>query len=420
MATNFAVLGLAADELVSATDPATILRRAFLAKAKAAHPDKGGDAAAFRAVQTAFDALRASLGGGVAVGGAARIAPASVYEEANTTDVPGYCCEAAPTARSSCVGCKGPIGKGELRCGSLDSVSGSFARWCHLAGGCWKVPGVLQRAVGDATDAADVADALLSVDGIAIVGVGALSSEHLEALAAHVAERGYWTKARPEPTRKPLPEPTGGADKASTASTTPTALSTERVFAFPVLGVDGVAGALKGHTVVLTGVFPMIESAAVGFGKGKDTLKLAIEKYGGRVTSSVSKKTSIVVSGHLPGATKLEAAAKLSSCKVMDVDGVCALMRGASTDDVAAPAIGELSRGYGGKGKLLGQPAAAAALREALAKPVAAIAGPSETPPVVGKRVRDDGDGEAPPTKRAVTVKVKAEGAEVSVEVRVA
>ena len=73
-------------------------------------------------------------------------------------------------------------------------------------------------------------------------------------------------------------------------------------------GLNGASSnALAGKTFVLTGVFPEIGGGA-GLNLGKDRLKSIIEKFGGRVTGSVSGRTDVLLAGKEPGASKVNKA----------------------------------------------------------------------------------------------------------------
>jgi len=73
----------------------------------------------------------------------------------------------------------------------------------------------------------------------------------------------------------------------------------------PVPGRNGAQSeALKGKTVVLTGVFPEI-GGGMGLNLGKERLKAIVTAFGGRVTSSVSSKTDILIVGCQPGCVLL-------------------------------------------------------------------------------------------------------------------
>ena len=342
---------------------AAAIRKAFLAKARAAHPDGGGDVATFRVLHEAFEAL----GGGRA--GGAKIAPVDVYAEANSTLVPPYRFELATSGRSACKICSLGIATGELRCGSLDAVAGAYGRWAHVA--CFKTPGVVQRVVGDAVHA-DVAAALRSADGIATSGIGALSEEHLAALAQRVSDKMSWTKAqkpKPEPAQPATaPKPIGDATTTVTVAST-TKLATATKFAFPA---TATTDALRGKVVVLTGTFGALEGISVGLALGKDALKSEIEKRGAKVTAGVSGKTTLLVVGDEPGLRKVEQASKLPNCLVVDLDGLAKMMRGEA--DVPLPTIAKFSSGFRGNGLVHRDADAAEALKAAVGSKRARLA----------------------------------------------
>lgn len=79
------------------------------------------------------------------------------------------------------------------------------------------------------------------------------------------------------------------------ASDASTALATgggKARFVIPKPGVNGaISGVLDGKKFVLTGVFPEIGGGS-GLNMGKDRMKEMIESFGGKVTGSVSGKTS--------------------------------------------------------------------------------------------------------------------------------
>jgi DNA ligase (NAD+) len=83
----------------------------------------------------------------------------------------------------------------------------------------------------------------------------------------------------------------------------------------PPARADDGGGALAGVTVVLTGTLP---------GYTRDEAAEAVQALGGKVSGSVSKKTSFVVAGENPG-SKLDKAASLG-VPVLDEDGLRALL----------------------------------------------------------------------------------------------
>uniref|UniRef100_A0A663LYJ6 Replication factor C subunit 1 n=1 Tax=Athene cunicularia TaxID=194338 RepID=A0A663LYJ6_ATHCN len=80
---------------------------------------------------------------------------------------------------------------------------------------------------------------------------------------------------------------------------------------------QGAENCLEGLTFVITGVLECIE---------RDEAKSLIERYGGKVTGNVSKKTNYLVMGRDCGQSKCEKASTLGT-KVIDEDGLFDLIR---------------------------------------------------------------------------------------------
>ncbi|XP_065593184.1 replication factor C subunit 1 isoform X2 [Cyrtonyx montezumae] len=80
---------------------------------------------------------------------------------------------------------------------------------------------------------------------------------------------------------------------------------------------QGAENCLEGLTFVITGVLESIE---------RDEAKSLIERYGGKVTGSVSKKTNYLVMGRDCGQSKCEKASTLGT-KIIDEDGLFDLVR---------------------------------------------------------------------------------------------
>ncbi|KAM9295280.1 replication factor C subunit 1 isoform 2-T2 [Morus bassanus] len=80
---------------------------------------------------------------------------------------------------------------------------------------------------------------------------------------------------------------------------------------------QGAENCLEGLTFVITGVLECIE---------RDDAKSLIERYGGKVTGNVSKKTNYLVVGRDCGQSKCEKASTLGT-KVIDEDGLFDLIR---------------------------------------------------------------------------------------------
>ncbi|XP_015252568.1 PREDICTED: replication factor C subunit 1 [Cyprinodon variegatus] len=80
---------------------------------------------------------------------------------------------------------------------------------------------------------------------------------------------------------------------------------------------QGAENCLEGCVFVLTGVLESME---------RDDAKTLIERYGGKVTGNVSKKTTYLVQGRDSGVSKLEKAESLGT-KILDEDGLLELIR---------------------------------------------------------------------------------------------
>ncbi|XP_008942572.1 PREDICTED: replication factor C subunit 1-like, partial [Merops nubicus] len=80
---------------------------------------------------------------------------------------------------------------------------------------------------------------------------------------------------------------------------------------------QGAENCLEGLTFVITGVLECIE---------RDEAKSLIERYGGKVTGNVSKKTNYLVMGRDCGQSKCEKASALGT-KIIDEDGLFDLIR---------------------------------------------------------------------------------------------
>mgnify|MGYP002025950455 CR=1 FL=1 len=401
--THLTTLGLQLADLAERDVGAQLatVRKAFLTAALQHHPDKGGDAALFRAVHAAFAALKAwSRGGTVSLCGHHEAAPppggyeaaadpkfSSEFYAACPTDAPpAYNVSVAPTARAKCTKCKVEIAFGEPRFGSMNEATGSYGWWQHLW--CLRVPSIVHAYLpDDLTDVAGVEAALRNMDGLSVEGVAALSPEHLAQLVEAVSDRDKWAKtttkkrAAIDAAKADKKAKTGGGAPAP-ATTTSTALASKPLPA-AAAPPEIKAGALVGKTVVLTGVFDV--SGGVGMARGKDAVEQWIKGAGGKAVGSISKKTSYLIVGTLPGASKVSKAQALG-VPLLTVAGLKALLGGEADGanveraDVSNVAF---SKGFGGNGlahRLVG-PAAGQPV-------VAALAAPPPSPEdAVGARV---------------------------------
>ena len=375
------------------------IKSVYFKRALATHPDKGGDAVAFRAVQEAWEVLRALYDEGrvsssgwasyfdaegprvpVTSGRAASRAVPSWdwFAQAAQEPVPVYMVELARSDRSKCKAAPNKcsdssplIPKGTIRCGSLDLESGGYGRWFHLP--CWRVPAVVWSGLPDpaTSSPADIEAALFEMQSVTMCGFAALSAADKAIFVAHVSDKRHWARragkaaaaaaaasaafaAASEPTvdpptaKWPLPPST-----AIVASSSGSQLAGAR-FELPRPGVNGaLPNALQGQTFVLTGVFPEVGGGA-GLDLGKARVRAAIESFGGRVTGSVSGKTTYVVVGKAPGGTKV-AAARSKGIQMVDVAGLKqtlegGLRPGGSLADAPDVVITSFSSGYRGNG----------------------------------------------------------------------
>jgi BRCA1 C Terminus (BRCT) domain len=190
----------------------------------------------------------------------------------------------------------------------------------------------------------------------------------------------------------------GGGDLAITSDEPPsTALVTTKAgggggggkFIVPRPGMDGAldANVMSGRTFVLTGTFPELGGGS-GLDLGKERCKAMVQAFGGRVTSSVSRKTDYLVVGKSPGAGKV-AQAKELGVKMVDITGLQKVfLGGGRLDDEPEPKIMAFSEGYRGNG-------------------LANKLGTGAVPQLALTMAPDDTPAEAPPRPAAVAGKKK-------------
>jgi hypothetical protein len=210
--TALAKLSVSASSLAACADldeEWSIIKKAFFRKALVAHPDKGGDAAAFRVVQSAFEALRSLYDGAdagfsftssTATSTESESAPFDVpsweyYAEAAQEVVPLYCVERARSGRSNCQAkgsaknCRDEcIPLGELRVGWMNSETGQYGGWVHLK--CWRVPNRVWLGLPDpnkVTDERNFEAALRSMGGVLLSGLGALPADDMRRVTRYCA-----------------------------------------------------------------------------------------------------------------------------------------------------------------------------------------------------------------------------------------
>lgn len=319
------------------------------------------------------------------------------YFNAAEEDVPIYKVELAKSGRSKCVQrgkearkCDFPnfIEKGTIRVGSINLESGSYGRWCHLM--CWRVPSKIWEGLPDpdiCKDETKFEAALSSMNEVLLCGFDQLSPNDKSAFIQHVRDRGNWAKKvnrKPQETagtsRKNVTKTAGKKDKAGAAepiggsssqplqSTLGSALTTlaqtnilssskeithsrkRKAFSL-VPGQDGAQpNFFTKKTIVMTGIFPEIGGGA-GLNLGKDRLKLILESFGARVTSSVSGRTDFLIVGQEPGMSKVTKARAQPKCKLLNLSDMKLAVEGKkSLVEIEPPQITNYSIGYQGNG----------------------------------------------------------------------
>lgn len=361
-------LELATLQPLDAKEQFARIRASFLRNALKLHPDKGGNADAFRELHDAFEYTKAATGAGAApLDDAAPGAPpsqgggyagfsAQFYSQCNDGTTPPYVAEAAKSGRSTCIVCKAVIEQGALRFGSLDPISGSYGRFAHAR--CARIPSVVHAYLPPfQLDPEATKAALRAMDGLSLAGLAALSEEALDALVRAVSDTTRWAKT----TKKKREEiaatknekkakAAAAADVTSSPESTKSDASTTVVLAeAPSAAAVVSAAALVGKKCVLTGVFEA--TGGTGMAKGKGGLEALIAQAGGKTTGSVSKRTDFLVVGTLPGASKVSKAEALK-VPMLTEKGLMALLAG-EAEAPAAERVTETahltySKGFGG------------------------------------------------------------------------
>ena len=168
------------------------------------------------------------------------------------------------------------IEKGELRCGWLDGMSGAYGGWTHLD--CWRVPSKIWLGLPDPDECNDdeILAALVHMNEVTFCGLRDLNKDEKAAVVKHIKNKEHW--ARKTKSKKPKVELDESiaqdivvSDSAVSSSdivplnSTSVAKTKQRFLElFP--GKDGaIPDALKGKTVVLTGVFPEVGGGGTDF-----------------------------------------------------------------------------------------------------------------------------------------------------------
>ena len=340
--------------------PVTELRAQLDARyrvlARQHHPDKGGNADTFQDISNAYQIAIHSIDQNV------EDAPSwSEFSVEPKTTQPFYRYEVSKSDRSTCVKTGEAIEANVIRVGSLVPQTGTYGRWNALSES--RVPHAIWSTLPvytTETPTTDQIDATVEAlkKSVVIHGFDALPSSAQREVALHVAMTSNHAKAQKRkaaPEAEPEPEVPGTAIVSAPA----------RRFVAPVPGEDGVANCLDERIAVLTGTFEAVGAGAGGLDAGKEDLKRLLEKFGCKVTTSISGKTSFLMVGKDPGECKLKAAASRGIKRVSLSTLLNILKRGylhpkPGDDPDKEPLIDRLSGGFGGgAGRALGTDKAA-------------------------------------------------------------
>lgn len=328
------------------TEEWAFIKKSYFKSAIKHHPDKGGDAAVFRDVQAAFEVLRELFDNSAVHSFAAEGAQATAnaykasksdlksasvpsweyYAEAAKEVYATYKVELARSARSRCQKTKTFIEKGQVRIGFM-LESGGYGLWVHL--NSWRVPSKVWLGLPDPAktrDARKFEGSLKRMGEVTLAGVKELKAAERKKLVRYVMDKTHWTfggavdKVRKKP--KQVESASKGSSSSSQQSTSLVVAAPEKKqFVVPVPGKGAPSGSLAGKTFVITGIFPEVGGGA-GFKLGKDRVKKMIESFGGKVSSSISDRTDVLVVGKKPGASKVSKARsgkKISMLSVHDI-----------------------------------------------------------------------------------------------------
>lgn len=352
----------------------SFIKKAYFKKILTCHPDKGGDAAVFRDVLAAFEVLRELFESSQIKSFASENAQSTAdaykgrkddfrgmstpsweyYAEAAKEGYATYRLELARSARSRCQASGSFIEKGELRIGFM-LESGGYGLWVRM--GCWRVPSKVWLGLPDPAKTRDLKKferALMRMNEVSLCGVSELKKTERKKVVRYVMDKKHWTfggaveKVRKKPAAGGARAKEADADNADPGGSIVAVAPEREKFVVPIPGRGAPKGSLAGKSFVITGTFPEVGGGA-GFKLGKDRVKKMIESFGGKVASSVSGKTDVLVVGKLPGSSKVSkarASRKISLLSIRDLK--LGLERGCLEGGKAKPiAIKEFARGFG-------------------------------------------------------------------------
>ena len=363
------------------------IKRTYFKTILLCHPDKGGDAATFRNVQTSFEVLRELQDSNRIISfynvssDSVKDAYSHAWQDFNTRETPSYDfyyeaateiipkhkMECAKSARSMCKQttkrqtCGTNIPKGDVRIGSWNEETGTYSWWIHLA--CWRVPnrvwmGFPTPETEDFGNKHKFGKAFASMNQVLLCGFAELPPEKQEQVIDHVMNKENWARKRniklqsTKTTTKSQSDDKMAKQQHTDAQLVPSGSHTPREqFIIPCPGKDGALPAsLAGKTIVLTGTFPELGGGS-GLSLGKGKAKTMIKSFGGRVTGSVSGKTDLLVVGKDPGFSKVSNARSKTRCTLVSLQTLTKLLHGNLLENVAKPMeIDSFSSGFAGNG----------------------------------------------------------------------
>jgi len=196
---------------------------------------------------------------------------------------------------------------------------------------------------------------------VSLCGMRDLASADRKKIVNYVMDKKHWTfggvkdKIRKKSTKTGEDEEdqskggvdTGVSNAASNLSIVVKPKEKQR-FVIPVPGKSAPKGSLSGKKFVITGVFPEV-GGGEGLQLGKDRVKKMITAFGGKVSSSVSGRTDILVVGKDPGFSKVLKARKNPRTRLLGLhDMKTGLERGSLEEAKAKPMlVRSFSKGYG-------------------------------------------------------------------------
>lgn len=346
------------------------IKKAYFKKVLASHPDKGGDAAVFRDVQSSFEVLRKVFEAGdvksFATAGEQSTSEMykgtkedfkndstpswEYYAEAAKESYATYRLELAKSGRSQCMASKEFIEKGSVRIGFMQTT-GSYGRWVRMQ--CWRVPSKIWLGLPNpekVKDGKKFDKALRRMNEVSLSGVGELTKEKRKEVVRYVMDKTHWTfggakdkvkkkSAEPEAAAKGS-SASGKKTQSSAASSTALVVASKQKesFVIPMPGKGAAKGSLAGQTFTITGVFPEV-GGGYGFNLGKDRVKKMITSFGGKVTSSVSNKTTVLVVGKDPGSSKVAKARSNPQTRLLSVHDVKVGIQRGSLEGVGAKSM---------------------------------------------------------------------------------